>query len=248
MKILIYNIGYSLGLNGSTGDYIFRGLRYVYCTRKIQEKVISDITTIITDTNPDICGLLEVEQGNAFFNRINQVKELNRDGKFVVDISSKYAEKSLISKIDFLRSKSNAVLLKKPLPIHKHYFGHGIKRLLYEIVVRPDISIFLVHFSLSHRARAHQIQELRSLIRQREKVVICGDFNIFGGLHELDPLLRHTHLHVVNKRGDVTFPAVHPKIALDLFLCSKSLTVKDIQVLSGAFSDHCPVLFEFETS
>lgn len=248
MKILVYNIGYSLGLNGSAEDYLLHGFRYVYCTKKIQEDVISHITTIISDTNPDICGLLEVEQGDAFSNRINQMEAINHNGHFVADISSKYGEKGMMSKISFLKSKSNAVLLKNPLPIRKHYFRHGVKKLLYEITAPSNISIFLVHFSLSHRARAQQIRELRDIISRKKKVIICGDFNIFGGLRELDPLLQGTNLRIVNKRKDVTFPAAHPTMALDLFLCSHGITVKDIHVLQGTFSDHCPVLFEFEAS
>ena len=66
---------------------------------------------------------------------------------------------------------------KNPLLIRKHYFRHGVKKLLYEITAPSNISIFLVHFSLSHRARAQQIENFRYYFPQ-EKGDYLRDFNI----------------------------------------------------------------------
>ena len=119
-----------------------------------------------------------------------------------------------------------------------------MKKLVYEIELTKDISVLLSHFALRKRARHRQLRELQHLIQRRKHVILCGDFNIFDGLHELEDFIEECGLTIVNTLKDVTFPAAHPLKALDLFLCSSGMKIEDLRVLHPKASDHLPVLLK----
>ncbi len=71
-----------------------------------------------------------------------------------------------------------------------------------------------------------------------------------GGLHELDKLMKETHLTDTAKidysRIKYTEPAWKPSKRLDYILVSKKIDVKEYEVLQADFSDHLPVIVDFE--
>lgn len=246
MKILVYNVGYFLGHDGSLFQYLTHGYRYFFCGNLTREKNIANIRDLIDRYNPDICGLLEVHQATAGGDTLGDEFSISQDGIYHCETEVKYGINSILRKFFLFKTKSNAVMLRKKHPIKRHYLSAGTKRLVLEIEVTPDFSIFLVHLSIRKWIRKRQFYELKKLIKEKKRVVVCGDFNIFGGMEELRPLLKKTNLRIVNKKEHITYPASKPTKALDLFLCSRNLSISNIEVIDEGHSDHLPVIVEID--
>jgi len=234
-KIFLFNMGYGLGLDGSVKNYATRWYRYLHCPRNTRENILKETKKLITANKPDVCCLIEIEGSHADF--------FNKDLPYY-DITNKYGSKSVLSKLPVFNNKSNAVFSNKKYKIKRRFLKNGTKKLLYEVSLPKDITLFTTHFSLSKNIRKKQFIELKNLIKNKKKVIVCGDFNIFGGFKELDPLLSGTDLNIVGKKD--TFPACNPKKAFDLFLCSKNIPVKNCKVINKRLSDHLPVLLELK--
>jgi endonuclease/exonuclease/phosphatase family metal-dependent hydrolase len=77
-----------------------------------------------------------------------------------------------------------------------------------------------------------------------------GDFNTFNGVKELKELLKETHLKDMikldTKSKPFTEPAWKPERRLDYILTSPQLRVKKYSVLHFHFSDHLPLMIDFE--
>lgn len=242
MKILLYNVGYFTGNDGSVADYLTGSYRYFWKKGHYQIETAEKIRCLIAEHEPDICGLIEIEAATpaspAYLCASDHLPHLS--------CAVKYGHDSLLRKIGFFKNNGNAVLSRKELTVKQHYLQNGNKRLVLEIEVTDRFSIFVVHLSLRRNTREKQFYELKTIIRGKKQVIVCGDFNIFGGREELEPLLNKTNLRIVNKHGDLTFPANNPRLMLDVFLCSHNLKVKDLQVLACDSSDHLPVLLEID--
>ncbi len=233
-KILLSNVGYATGLNGSYKDYFLKFYRYIFRSKSITNTVLKKLKTLIKNEKPDVCCLIEVEN--------THLKTLAQDTNAHVEFSNKYGQKSFLRKLPLFQKKGNGILTTLDIPFQKHFFKHGTKKLIYEVQLNTDTSIFMAHFSLNKSTRTKQFQEINTLIKNKRNVIICGDFNIFDGLSELTPLLKDTDLHMVNKPNDKTFPSYRPKHILDIFITSKNIEINELKVLSVPFSDHLPVL------
>lgn len=230
-KILLLNIGYCLGLDGSLWKYTLHFYRYFFCSKKIKHHILNELALLIKKTNPDLCCLIEVDRGSKLTNRLYPFS----------DVELKYGKKSIMPFLPFFRGKCNGFLSKKKIPFQKHYLTRGGKKLVYELLLYGDISVFLVHLSLSSKMRKKQFEELGRLVHNK-KAIVCGDFNIWKGIKELDDFLR---AHDLKMMGYPTFPAHRPKKILDVFVYSRGLDVKKMKVLKEAkISDHLPVLLE----
>lgn len=62
-------------------------------------------------------------------------------------------------------------------------------------------------------------------------MIICGDFNVLSGLHELTTLTSGTDLQVANIPTELGFPACNPKKSLSLYLCTPGVTVRSCRTL-----------------
>lgn len=234
-KILLLNLGYFSGLNGSIFDYIFKSWRYIFLSQKIIKKINADFKEIILKEYPDIICLIEI--------RKDQIKYfLNQKYKFY-DIETKYSQNGLARKIPILKDQSDCFISKSDLSFEKFFGKNGTKKLIYCINLPSEISLLLSHFALGKRTRKKQFEEIKNLVRKDKKTIICGDFNIFNGLSELDNLVNDLDLKVVQKEN--SFPAYNPKKVLDLFLVSKDIIAK-AKVIKIDISDHLPVLLEIE--
>ena len=86
------------------------------------------------------------------------------------------------------------------------------------------------------------------MTEDKNQVIICGDFNVFKGLSELDHLVAGGNLKIINGPNDKTFPSYKPKNVLDIFICSKNIDVAELRVLTDVkISDHLPVILEINT-
>ena len=125
-----------------------------------------------------------------------------------------------------------------------HYLKNGGKKLVQEFVVQ-GISLFVVHLALRSSLRAKQLSEMTGLLKQCPRPhIVCGDLNIFKGLHEVQEFIRENHLTLVQTKA--TFPSIRPKVLIDLILVSDGICVKATDAPYALFSDHLPVWVEIE--
>jgi endonuclease/exonuclease/phosphatase family metal-dependent hydrolase len=227
-------MGYGLGLNGSVKDYALKWYRYIYLPKKIRNSILKQTSSLIKNTKPDLCCFIEFDSSHArYFKHSHHT------------FSNKYGD-GLLSRLPVFSRKTHAVFSKNKIKAKKHYFKHGLKKLIYEIPLPKGITLYFTHFALlSGKTRKEQFKEIKKLISQKKKVIVCGDFNIFKGHQELIPFLKETNLKSIGQNNK-TFPAHRPKSNVDIFLCSKNLKVKQCRVINKKLSDHLPVLLEIK--
>ncbi len=124
-----------------------------------------------------------------------------------------------------------------------HYLTFGMKRLVEEMIV-DGMSIFVVHLGrLSKNVRRHQLRELTLILQKCPRpYVVCGDFNIFKGLSEIQGFMEQNNLRRVEHSA--SFPSVRPKKSLDLFFTSPGVQIKGAGVVQSELSDHLPIWVE----
>ena len=127
-----------------------------------------------------------------------------------------------------------------------HYFDTGIKRLIIELEMK-HYAIFLVHLSLKYRHRHLQLRALYDLIMKTEKpVVVAGDFNTFWGENEIYLFMKAAGLTSANKDSIPTYPSRSPRKELDFVLFQDGIDVTGFEVPNVRFSDHLPIICDFE--
>jgi endonuclease/exonuclease/phosphatase family metal-dependent hydrolase len=246
MKILFSNLGYATGIDGTLGHHARKALRHAFQTKAMQHQVLLQFGAIIEQNDPDLCCLIEIDRGSAHSNAFNQIEALRSTSYPVFDIADKYGPRSRLSKMPFHHGKSNGFISKASLEFSHLYFESGSKRLIYKIHLAPELSLFFAHFSLSKKVRTKQFLEMRKLIESTNgHVILLGDFNIFTGLGELEPLVAGNVLQLLNPPGVPTFRFHRWQHMLDLCLCSPSL-VPDLKlnIIKQSFSDHDALLVE----
>jgi endonuclease/exonuclease/phosphatase family metal-dependent hydrolase len=129
-----------------------------------------------------------------------------------------------------------------------HYFDKGIKRLIIELEL-DACAVFLVHLSLKYRHRQAQLYHLHDLVVASNKpVIVAGDFNTFWGQHEIYLFMRAAGLQSANVRGLPSYPSTAPRKELDFVLYSEGITVTDFSIPKVKFSDHLPLVCDFEVT
>jgi endonuclease/exonuclease/phosphatase family metal-dependent hydrolase len=233
-KILLINLSYCIGVNGFFWQYIAKFHRYIFLPKIVERRILQELKDIIAKEDPDMICLVEIKQGK-------QIKALIDEEYPFYDMKTKYGEKSILRKTPFFYNKGNAFIAKEDFLFKLHYLKNGTKKLVYEIILPNKISLLLAHFSLGKRSRKKQLESIARLDLENKKRILCGDFNIFKGLGELDGLLEEGNLKIID--SNPTFPAYKPSKFLDLFLCSKKMKAK-VRVLDDQISDHLPVILE----
>ena len=239
MKILLYNIGYATGLNGSWWSYATQWYRYLYTPTSIQQQVLNTISQRIQNEQIEVAGLIEVTP--------QHISTLKQRTGFYGTSAVKYSPNSRLRRIPGLKNKSNGFISNPNLAHTAHYITAGNKTLLLELALPNNISLFMFHFSLQANVRQQQLKEISSIIANRKRVIVCGDFNIFNGPSELDQFQDTTSLQLV--RSSATFPAYQPQHQLDIFMVSEDVMVSDIKVYNDiTASDHLPVVLDVRMS
>ena len=162
-------------------------------------------------------------------------------------IETKYGSSSMVKRLPLLKTQGNAVLTRMPIVSHRfHYFDEGVKRLVIQVCTE-QLTIFLVHLSLTYRNRQYQLERLYKLIREVDRpVILAGDFNALWGMRELELFLGATRLISANPERKPSFPSRAPKRELDFILHSPELRVTNFQIPPITFSDHAPLICDFE--
>jgi endonuclease/exonuclease/phosphatase family metal-dependent hydrolase len=204
------------------------------------------ILDFIGSVNPDIIGLVEVDSGSFRSKKNNQAEaiawELQHDHVY----RSKYPTRSVAQKLPLLKKQGNAILTNQEIISQKfHYFRVGVKRLVIELEL-TDFSVFLVHLSIKFRHRQYQLQDLHDMVADVKKpIIVAGDFNVLWGNRELQLFLAATGLKNANRNGEPSHPSRAPRRQLDYIFHSPEIKITDFQIPQVKFSDHTPLVCEF---
>jgi len=256
MKILSANAGYLLDYDGSLSEYVLKPHRAVVGSDSAEERATEQLVEVIADERPDVVALLEVDQGSVRTmtdGQVSQVADLlsgyGLDYRARAD--TKYGDENLLGRMPVLEHLSNGLLVRAELDatIQAHYLDTGPKRLVTEVQV-GDLSVFAVHLAMSGRGRRRQLDEIAAIVAERDRVVVCGDFNAYDGLEEVHSALEATGL-VLHNPGETVPKRPLDRIVtdtrtLDFFLMSPDITVTRCEVIPVQISDHRPVVLEFD--
>jgi endonuclease/exonuclease/phosphatase family metal-dependent hydrolase len=126
------------------------------------------------------------------------------------------------------------------------YFDHGVKRLVIQLQL-TRLTVFLVHLSVKFRHRQHQLSDLYSLLHGMDRpYLVAGDFNAFWGDREINLFMAATGLKSANAHGIPSYPSRAPKRQLDFILHSPEIRVTRFDVPRVTYSDHLPLVCDFE--
>lgn len=241
MRLLLYNLRYGTG--GS--QYWLPWSGYLHKTSTNLQSIIQFIESV----NPDIMGLVEVDEGSYRSSKRNQAEQIAQALGHYHTYKSKYAEESIIHRFPILNKQGNAFLTRDTISNAKfHYFERGMKRLVIELEL-DNLVIFLVHLSLSFRIRHHQLNDLYTLVKgTRKPHIVAGDFNAFWGDREIGLFLAATGLTNANADGSLTFPSWDPTRQLDFILHSPEIRSRELCIPRVTLSDHLPLVWDFEVA
>lgn len=239
MRFALYNIRYGTGAHRP----LFPWSGYLSRTNGNLQSIIEFLKSLV----PDIVGLVEVDAGSWRSDRLNQAGTIANALGHYHAYRSKYDAGHLASRLPLLRQQGNAFLTRDTVKNKKfHYFRKGVKRLVIEMELE-DITIFLVHLSITFGARHQQLGDLYDLVKHTRKPhIVAGDFNARWGDREINLFLGATKLVSANPAGAATFPSWAPKRQLDFILHSPDIHPTRFWIPPVTFSDHLPLVCDFE--
>jgi len=242
VKFLLYNIRYAAG-TGARFNLPVPGAGYL----RGNFENLNAITEFIKSHSPDVVGLVEVDTGSIRTRMVNQAEAIARRLGHYSSYQCKYGASSFNNRLPVIRKQANAFLAAPQVHGERfHYFDTGIKRLILELELE-DLAIFLVHLSLKYRHRHWQLRHLHDLVKASKKpVIVAGDFNTFWGEHEMYLFMQAAGLRSANVEGLPSYPSQAPRKQLDFILYGRGLKATGFEVPQVRFSDHLPLIGEFE--
>ncbi|MBI5072584.1 endonuclease/exonuclease/phosphatase family protein [Candidatus Woesearchaeota archaeon] len=252
VRLIVYNIEYCEGMTGLWWEYLYFW-RIFFPPPKLDQEIVEQLKKL----KPDILALVEVDTGSfrakkdevVFFEQKLGMKSFVEKVKYPI-----HGWLKLFHHIPILDKQANAIIAKKKLShVKYHVFHEGTKRLIIEATIHlpKKVTMLLAHLALGGETRVKQIKELIAVVNNiKNPVILMGDFNTFHGEKEIQILLDKTHLHhkfSMDKLSQtLTQPTYHPSRRLDYVLTSKQIKVKKYNVLNYHFSDHLPLLIDFD--
>jgi endonuclease/exonuclease/phosphatase (EEP) superfamily protein YafD len=79
-------------------------------------------------------------------------------------------------------------------------------------------------------------------------VIVAGDFNTFWGENEIFLFKEALGLRSANTGGVPSYPSRAPRMELDFILYGPGIEVVDFRVPRVTFSDHLPLVCDFEVA
>lgn len=237
MRIFFSNLGYARGINGCLRHHLIYSYRHFYCPIDTQEKILSQAGELIARENPDLCCFVEIDKGHIDF--------LAKEKFNFFDSENKYGKKSLLRKLALTKGKGNGFMAKTKMEFEKIFFDFGVKKLIYKIRLREDLTLFFAHFSLNEKMRKMQLRQVKKLFEETKgEIIFLGDFNILKGLKELDSLLHH-NLILLNDPAQTTFNFHKSFLLLDLCLCTKKIApFLKLTIHQQPYSDHAALTLD----
>jgi len=208
---------------------------------------LGEIAEFVQSLDPDIVGLIEVDLGSYRSGKENQAQVLADKLGHYHAYKSKYGQSSLTARFPIFNMQGNAFLTRDTITNeHFHYFEKGVKRLVIELELE-NLTIFLVHLALSSGARHDQLGDLYSLVKETRKPhLVAGDFNSRWGEREIRLFLAATGLRSAAPSAVPTFPSWAPRRNLDFILHSRDIEVTGFDAPQVTYSDHLPLVCDFE--
>ena len=236
MRFVLYNIRYA------TGPKFHNFVRPT-------GRNLSKIGGFLRELQPDLIGLVEIDYGSYRTGHKNQVELLASSLGHYHSYSTKYGETSFWRHIPILNRQGNAFLARDRIRNESfHFFDQGMKRLVMELEM-DHLIVYLVHLSLGARTRHQQLSALYDLVSKADRpFILAGDFNMLWGEQEIDLFLAATGLQNANVHSQPTYPSHNPTQHLDFVLHSKDITIRDFDVPQVSFSDHLPVVVDFDVN
>ena len=239
---MLYNIRYGTGGNmtrfplsgymGRTGDHL------------------KEVIHFIRESEPDVAGLIEVDAGSYRSQRQNQAEVIAEALGHYHTYRSKYADRHpVLSRLPILSKQGNAFITKDNITRETfHYVTRGVKRLVIELELERVVFL-LAHLALSYRTRQEQLRQLKSIVRNVEKpCIVAGDFNVFQGKHELELFREAAGLEEFEDTHKPTYPSWKPKHQLDFVFHTPDVKMLSYRVPQVVYSDHLPIICDFEVA
>jgi endonuclease/exonuclease/phosphatase family metal-dependent hydrolase len=241
VRFLLYNVRYGAGI-GARFHLPIPYAGYLKRTTCNLECILSFIESV----KPDVIGLVEIDSGSFRSENVCQAGAIAQRLGYTHVVETKYGANRMMRKVPVLNKQGNALLTNQEIVSHRfHYFDEGFKRLVIEAQL-PEVTIFLVHLSLTFRQRQQQLRRLHQLVSQASgPVIVAGDFNVLWGDRELDLFLAATGLVSANDLGRPSHPSRSPKRQLDFILYSPELEASNFNIPMVRFSDHVPLVCDF---
>ncbi len=253
VRLITYNIEYCEGIEGIWYQYL-KFWKIFFPPKHLDQQLVLALQRL----KPDILALVEVDTGSFRSRGKDEVRFIEHGLHFHNFIERvKYPFQGwlkLFHHVPILDKQANALVSRYPLKNVKYHILHeGTKRVVIESTVScpKPVTLLVAHLALAKHTRAEQITELIKIVNSiKNPVILMGDFNTFNGETEIKKLLKLTHLS--DKIGldkaslPFTEPAWHPTKRLDYILTSSQLKVKKYSVLNFHFSDHLPLMIDFE--
>jgi endonuclease/exonuclease/phosphatase family metal-dependent hydrolase len=253
VRVISYNIEYCEGIPGKWYQYL-KLWKIFFPPKNLDQRIIKTLKKL----KPDILTLIEVDTGSLRSRGRDEVKFIEKEmgmRSFVEKV--KYPMNGfagLFHHVPILNKQANAIISRYKLTnIKYHVFHEGTKRMIIEATVNcpKPVTLLAAHLALGGETRAKQIDELVKIVNKiKNPVILMGDFNTFHGVEEIKKLLTKTHLKdkIALDKESVPFtePAWHPHLRLDYILTSSDLKVNKYSILHFNFSDHLPIMIDFE--
>jgi endonuclease/exonuclease/phosphatase family metal-dependent hydrolase len=236
MRFVLYNIRYA------TGPKVQHYMRS-------SQQNLERIGGFLRELEPDLVGLIEVDHGSYRSGGRNQSEQLAQSLGHYHSHAVKYGQRSFWRRVPVLKDQGNAFLARNRIRNETfHYFDSGMKRLVIELELE-HLVVYLVHLSIGARSRHQQLNALYGLVRRTERpCLVAGDFNMLWGEREIEQFLAATGLRNANRQRLPTFSSGNPTRHLDFILHSKEITVHSSQVPRVTFSDHLPLVVDFDVA
>lgn len=242
MRFLLYNIRYGTG--GNMNRFPLSG--YIGRTRNH----LQEITHFLHESNPDVVGLIEVDAGSYRSGRLNQAQQIAESLGHYHTYRGKYPDSNrLLRWLPVLNKQGNAFICQDSITReHFHYVTKGMKRLVMELEL-DRVVFLLVHLALSYRTRQEQLREIKHIVRGMDKpCIVAGDFNVFSGHGELELFMEAAGLLNAGPEEAKTFPSWKPKKCLDFVLHTPGIQMNRFHIPQVLYSDHLPILCDFEVT
>lgn len=240
MRFLLYNVRYC---TGHGGQFHLPWSGYLRRTARRLDQIIEFIQVM----TPDIVGLLEVDAGSYRSGRHNQAALVAEALGHYHVYHSKYPARSLARRLPVMGKQVNAFLCRDVIHAQRfHFFTKGVKRLVIELELR-QLVIFLVHLSLGYRTRHEQLSDLYTMVQAAQKpCIVAGDFNAFWGAREIHLFMAAAGLVSACAESRPSYPSWKPRRQLDFILHSPGIRITDFFMPQVTFSDHLPLVCDFE--
>lgn len=239
MRFLLYNICYGTHANQ-------RWLPFIGMLGRT-EAHLSNIVKFIRSEDPDVVGLIEVDNGSYRSRKKCQAQIIADSLGHFHTYGSKYSSTSQVQRIPLWNKQGNAFLTKNTIQSERfHYFERGMKKLVMELELE-HVTFFLVHLALGFKARHEQINHLYHMVKETKRpYIVAGDFNAFMGEREIQLLLAATGLKNADLLTRPSYPSHKPTRHLDFILHSPQIRINRFEVPDVRLSDHLPLVVDFD--